>query len=190
MNTIRLFFLLALSTGLAYPQDWVMNRIPDSAQTGAALPSDFLQNIEREVGKSFGSQVPQLHFQDVYAGKRDSLTSLRGKVVMVIIWNVGCRPCVVEMPILIELQSQLSGRGFVLVTVAMDDTARQRKFFLTKELVHGGIAASVRPEDYKYPFQYLLNPAGYIVDRGGILRDFWAGPKTHDEILKRILEYL
>ena len=165
MNTIRLFFLLALSTGIAYPQDWVTNHIPDSSQGEPVLPSDFLQNIEREVGKSFGAQVPQLLFQDVYAEKRDSLTSLRGKVVMVSIWNVGCKPCVVEMPILLELQSQLSDRGFVLLTVAADDTARQRKFFMTKELVHGGIAASERPKDYKYPFQYLLNPAATSADK-------------------------
>jgi len=78
----------------------------------------------------------------------------------------------------------------MLLTVSAEGTASQRKFFEVKSPNHGGIVGSMRIEDYKYPFQYLLNPSGYIVDRQGILRDFWTGPRTHDELVAKISKYL
>ena len=190
MNTIRFLWILIFVASTAQAQEWVMNHIPDSSNAGAALPADFTQTIEKEVAGSFNMPVTGLMFQNVYTGLRDSLASLLGKVTMVSIWTTTCRPCVAEMPILCAVQSELGAKGFMLLTVSAEDTARQRKFFEVKSPNHGGIIGSMRIEDYKYPFQCLLNPSGYIIDRQGILRDFWTGPRTHDELVARITKYL
>ncbi|HWR21222.1 MAG TPA: TlpA disulfide reductase family protein [Verrucomicrobiae bacterium] len=167
-----------------------MNTLPDSSKSGGALPPDFTQRIEREVGRVFNTQAPSLVFRNVFSGSQDSLTSLRGKVVMVSIWNSGCKPCIAEMPALFAVQSELGGRGFVLLTLSGEDTTRQKRFFAARKLTHGGIAGSMRTQDYEYPFQYLINPAGYIIDRKGVLMDFWLGAKTQDELVKKIMKYL
>jgi thiol-disulfide isomerase/thioredoxin len=190
MSIIRLFSVLALLTSSAYPQEWVMNCIPDSSKSGGALPSDFIQRIEHEVGRSFNTQVPTLMFRNVYSGVQDSLTSLRGKVVLLNIWSSGCSPCIEEMPTLLAVQSELAARGFVLFTLSAEDTAKQKQFFAQRKLIHAGVVGSMRIQDYEYPFQYLINPAGYIIDREGILRDFWLGPKTQDELVEKINRYL
>ncbi len=63
-------------------------------------------------------------------GKLVSLSSLRGRVVLVNFWATWCSTCVVEMPSLSRLTDQMKGRPFTTLAVSVDeDWEAVRKFF-------------------------------------------------------------
>lgn len=61
-------------------------------------------------------------------GKRWSLTSLRGKVVVVHFWATWCPPCRAELPVLADLHERFAARGLVILAISDEDPAIVRKF--------------------------------------------------------------
>jgi peroxiredoxin len=169
-------------------QDWT-KKFTTKDHTESAIFA-MLDSIKHEVDRSVNSEVPNLSYQDIFSGRRDSLTSLRGKVVMISVWDIGCAPCIRELPILQRLQSELGKRGFVLLAISQSDTAKQRHFFAGKKLRLGGITAMTRFGECLYPFTMYFNPSAYLIDRRGILRQFWIGPKTYEDLTSTITPFL
>jgi len=149
-----------------------------------------LDSIKHEIDRSVNSEVGSLSYQDIFSGRRDSLKSLRGKLVLVSVWSIACPPCIREMPILRRVQSELGKKGFVLLAISRDDTAKQRAFFAGRQLQLGGITAMTRDADCSYPFTTYFNPSAYLIDRKGILRQFWVGPKTYEDLTRTIAPHL
>jgi cytochrome c biogenesis protein CcmG/thiol:disulfide interchange protein DsbE len=54
-------------------------------------------------------------------GQRLSLSTYRGKVVLLDFWATWCDPCREEIPHFVELQSKYRVRGLQIVGVSMDD---------------------------------------------------------------------
>jgi cytochrome c biogenesis protein CcmG/thiol:disulfide interchange protein DsbE len=54
-------------------------------------------------------------------GQRVSLSSLRGKVVVLNFWATWCPPCKMEIPWLVEFQQTYRDRDLVIVGVSMDE---------------------------------------------------------------------
>lgn len=61
-------------------------------------------------------------------GRKWSLASLHGKVVLVNYWWIGCVPCRAEMPTLNRLLGRYKPSDFQIVSLAPDDPARLREF--------------------------------------------------------------
>jgi len=189
MRSIVVSLLVCISLNPANAQDWVSKQLP---KEGTLPSTDLVETIKRHIEQSLNSPSPNLTFQDIYSGKRDSLTSLRGKVVMVNVWNIHCGPCIAEFPTLQKVQSKLGKRGFVLLAISPDDTANQRYFFANKKLNLGGITAmkGFWDDSYPFPFTWFITPAAYIVDRKGVLREYWEGTKSYEELSSTIAKYL
>lgn len=63
--------------------------------------------------------LPELRFTDEN-GASTGLAAFRGRVVLLNVWATWCPPCREEMPTLDELQRQLGGPGFEVVTLSID----------------------------------------------------------------------
>ena len=188
MKSICLALLLVSYACSAFAQQWEKKFAPKD-HTNSSIYA-MLDSIKTDVERSINSPVPELSYQDIFSGKRDSLGSLRGKVVIISLWGVDCAPCIREMPILQRVQTQLTRKGFQLLSISEDDASRQRKFFTEKKIRLDGITAMTRFDDCLYPFTLYFNPSGYLIDRKGVLRQFWIGPKTYEELTSMVRPYL
>lgn len=66
-----------------------------------------------------------------------TLQDYRGKVVLLNVWATWCPPCVVEMPMLDELQAKRGGDDFQVVTVSNDRIqVEPQDFFIQNGITH------------------------------------------------------
>ncbi len=125
----------------------------------------------------YGKPAPDFTLETL-DGKSMSLSSLRGKAVLVNFWATWCGPCKIETPWLVELQKQYGGQGLQVVGVAMDDSGKDEISRFAKEMgmnypvllgkeavgdAYGGIPA--------LPESFFVGRDGKIVDRIIGLRD-------------------
>jgi thiol-disulfide isomerase/thioredoxin len=54
-------------------------------------------------------------------GQLADMTPYRDKVLLVNLWATWCAPCIEELPALGQLQRELGGAGFQVVTIAIDE---------------------------------------------------------------------
>jgi peroxiredoxin len=66
------------------------------------------------------SQVPEVTFTTI-EGKKISLSSLRGKMVLVNFWATDCPGCIKEMPKLVKTYEKYRNQGLEIIAVAMPD---------------------------------------------------------------------
>ncbi|WP_298464801.1 TlpA disulfide reductase family protein [uncultured Erythrobacter sp.] len=72
----------------------------------------------RIVRAQAGTEMPELSFEDA-AGNTLALADLKGKPVLLNLWATWCAPCVVEMPLLDDLATELGDEVKVL-TISQD----------------------------------------------------------------------
>jgi peroxiredoxin len=86
--------------------------------------SKYAQELHKRVetlGKTaVGSMAPDIVLQDPF-GKTVSLSSLRGKTVLIDFWASWCRPCREESPNLVKAYQKYKTRGFEVFSVSLDD---------------------------------------------------------------------
>jgi peroxiredoxin len=103
-------------------------------------------------------------------GKAISLSSYRGKVVMVHFWATWCPPCVEELPALERLHRAYFGKDLEILAVSVDEGGavdveqfmRKNRFALPV-LLNPDQSVSRQYGTFKFPETYL-------VDREGIVR--------------------
>ena len=113
-------------------------------------------------------------------GGEVSLSSLKGKVVLINFWATWCGPCRKEMPLLEQIQKKYAPLGFTMLGVNVEEDTRLMDTFL---------------KDVPVTFPVLLDPANgvsklynvsampstVIVDRKGNVRFIHQGYKPGDE---------
>jgi thiol-disulfide isomerase/thioredoxin len=125
----------------------------------------------RPMGIGYGTPAPDFTLETL-DGKSVSLSSLRGKAVVVNFWATWCGPCKIETPWLVEMQNQYGAQGLQIVGVAMDDSGKDEiarfakdmgmnyPVVLGKEAVgdaYGGVPA--------LPESFFIGRDGKIVDK-------------------------
>ena len=95
-----------------------------------------------------------------------------GQVILINFWATWCAPCRAEMPMLSDLHERLSGRGFQVVGIALDDVQQARDFMEELQIHYpvlvGG--ADVMAVSVAYGNRTGLLPYSVLVDRQGIIR--------------------
>ncbi len=132
---------------------------------------------DHPAGMGYGTPAPDFTLETL-DGKSLSLSSLRGKAVLVNFWATWCGPCKIETPWLVQLQKQYGSQGLQVVGVAMDDSGKDEisrfaqdmgmnyPVLLGKEAVgdaYGGVPA--------LPESFFVGRDGKIVDKIIGLRD-------------------
>jgi peroxiredoxin len=101
-------------------------------------------------------------------GKQLTLSSYRGKVVLLDFWATWCVPCREETPHLVELQAEYGDRGLQVIGVSMDDGPEPvrgfyQQFHMNYPVVMGNAKTG---EQYGgvlgLPIAFVLDPDGRI----------------------------
>lgn len=134
-----------------------------------------------------GSVAPDFSLNDL-TGKSVHLSELRGKVVLLNFWATWCPPCQEEVPALSRLNAAMTGQGFRMLTVSIDDGGSK------------AVESFFRKTGYRLPT--LLDSSGtvgkmygitgvpetFILDRHGVIRKKVVGPLTWDD--PSVINYL
>jgi peroxiredoxin len=112
-------------------------------------------------------QAPDVTFTTI-EGKKITMASLKGKVVLINFWATDCSGCVKEIPALAETYNKYKAKGFEVIAVAMpyDPPAQVFNYVTQKALpfpvMHDGL------EQVTQAFGGInLTPTTYIFDKQG-----------------------
>jgi thiol-disulfide isomerase/thioredoxin len=116
-----------------------------------------------------GQEAPDIESVNL-DGKKVSLKSLRGKVVVLDIWASWCGPCRQMIPHERELVKRLEGKPFVLVGINADAQKETLTKFLEKEPMpwthwYNGAAGGILST---WNVEYF--PTIYVIDAKGVIR--------------------
>lgn len=143
---------------------------------------------EIELSKLVGQTAPDFTVTTL-DGKKVSISSLKGKVVVLNFWFTMCKPCMEEIPDLNKIVKKYAGNKNVV--------------FLAPEVRNETTVADVQKFLKRVPFSYQVAlggkdaaalylaktfPANFLIDKEGKVRMGWVGvnPFTLDEMVKMI----
>ncbi len=162
MRRVFLALIYTALAGLAIPAQ-------ADVQTAAALRTGDMKKLNFHATPKAAGDAAFMQFD----GAPVSLDSYRGKWVLVNFWATWCAPCRKEMPALSELQAELGGETFEVVTIATGRNAPEgmQRFF--DEIGVENLPLHRDPQQalarqmavLGLPITVLLNPEGEEVAR-------------------------
>jgi len=137
-----------------------------------------------------GELAPDFELSSFSGDRQFKLSNLLGKVVLIDFWASWCAPCKISMPRLSALQSELSGKNFILLAINVDrERAAVERFLRRMPVAHAVLDDSngAVVELYDVPSM----PSSFIIDKKGIVRVIHKGFLPGDEVvLKSQIEEL
>jgi len=135
-----------------------------------------------------GQLAPDAEFGVLHGSGTVSLSSLRGKVVLLDFWASWCAPCQEELPLLDDLARRLKSKNIEVVGLSIDESKADATEFL-KRKSHWTLTLGHDPEQKTADqFKPPKMPTSYVIDRKGVVRHMNAGFERGD--LKKIEDQL
>lgn len=124
------------------------------------------------VGVEPGQAAPTFTLKSM-DGPDVSLSEYLGRIVLLDFWRSTCPPCRLTMPHLESLRAKYADQGLVVVTVNLDTTEEQARYYLdesglTEFIVLRGTLADATAVRALYAVEGL--PRTFLIDRQGIIR--------------------
>lgn len=114
--------------------------------------------------------APEFAFNSI-DGSKVALEDLRGKIVYVDIWATWCRPCIMQIPALKEVEEMYKGKDVQFVSVSVDNERQKDKWSsMVKEKELGGLQLFAG-SDMKFHNDYRIStiPKFLLIGKEGEL---------------------
>lgn len=141
-----------------------------------------------ETGTEIGRFAPPIELSDL-SGKKVSLESMRGSVVLLNFWSTFCPPCTAEMPSLNRLYNALKEKDFQVVSVAIDSLDAPVREYAGKNNIAFTVLLDSQKEVFFDEYAGPALPATYLIDRNGVIVEKFSGLEVWDapEMKNRVL---
>jgi thiol-disulfide isomerase/thioredoxin len=106
------------------------------------------------------------------AGETLNLDEMKGSVVVLNFWFIGCKPCQIEIPELNELVEKYRNEDVKFIAFALDNQA-QLESFLNRKAFDYQIVAAAR--NVAATYQVNSYPSHFLIDQEGKTQFFQAG---------------
>ena len=151
----------------------------------AAAPSDTPGAI--------GSKAVNFSLIDL-DGEKVSLSDFEGKVIMLNFWATWCSPCRQEIPDFIKMYEKHESEGLVILGVSgfREDSEKIKSFVADQGMNYPILFMSqdeIQPTINKYGGIEGI-PTTFLIDREGIIREKWVGPRSETVFMAEINKYL
>ncbi|MEJ2668884.1 MAG: TlpA disulfide reductase family protein [Gammaproteobacteria bacterium] len=124
---------------------------------------------QHALAATVGSPAPEIQLKSLQDGSPVSLSSLRGKVVLVDFWASWCVPCRKSLPMFNDLRAKIGPDRFEILAVNLDENVNDAMGFLKQYPVS---YPAVWDQNQSMPEQYgvMGMPSSYLVDQNGVLK--------------------
>ncbi|HKD62234.1 MAG TPA: TlpA disulfide reductase family protein [Terracidiphilus sp.] len=136
-----------------------------AAASHAELVPATAGDVSAEASRLTGNPAPDFTLQDL-SGASVSLTSFKGKPLLINFWATWCGPCKIETPWLIELQNEYGPKGFQIIGISTEgnDLKPDDKDGWAHD--KAAIAKFVKEQRMQYPV--LINGDSLVGKYGGL----------------------
>ena len=132
-------------------------------------------------------QAPNVTFTTLQ-GEKISMTSLKGKVVLINFWATECRACVTEMPALASIYNEYKSKGFEVIAVAMPyDPPAQVLYYATQKKLPFAVMDDGLGDIVKQFDDVSVTPTTYIFNQQGKRIQYTEGALNF-KALRRLLD--
>lgn len=140
------------------------------------MPNNFhvlgmLSTLEQRKRLAVGAAAPEVSLPN-REGEIITLSSLRGKYVLIDFWAAWCRPCRAENPNVVRVYNEYGGDQFEILGVSLDKTREAwlkaieqdgLPWLHVSDLKFWNSEAAKSYEIHSIPATYLINPDGIII---------------------------
>lgn len=121
-----------------------------------------------------GEAVPDIAGFTLHTGQPLRLSELRGKVVYLDFWASWCGPCLISLPLIEQMRAELKDYGFEVLGVNLDlDANTALRMAQQASLAYPNLRGV--DEALVKQFGIIKMPAGFLIDRDGVLRYAYHG---------------
>jgi peroxiredoxin len=161
---------------------------PDGTSTIGVMADQELTRLANLPNLKVGRPAPEIAGQGV-DGRSFKLSDHRGKVVVVVFWNSGCRPCLEMVPDEIRMHERLKGRPFVLLGVNGDENRELAQATMSRLGIDWRSWWDGTDQITKISTSYniLGVPATFVIDQFGIIRYLDVRGRALDDAVDSLL---
>lgn len=194
---IRILFLLAVLNfnwviaqtydELVDEHEKIIQRKMDSLGPGGI---DEVMQVElpRFQKKLIGIEFPFFQVTST-SGKFYSFDQLKGKVILINTWFIGCHPCRAEVPTFNELTKEFEKDGFVILSFGRDDNESVLEFMKEHPMNYPVFsnAEDLIQQQFKLSTGY---PTNILLDREGKIESYHSGGPTDEPGIQKMKDEL
>lgn len=115
-----------------------------------------------------------------------TLSSLRGKVVLLDVWATWCEPCRDSLPLYVDLRKEFGRHGFEVIAINVDDDPIQIPLFLNETKIDLPIVIDPHSVQSNKVLKVKVMPTTYLIDRKGVIR--WVHEGFNEDMLSTWLD--
>ena len=123
---------------------------------------------------SVGEQAPDFSLPDLKGNRLTFPDDFKGKVVMIRFWKAMCHHCVREMPAIETIFNKFKDKGFVVLAVNVGQPREDVEGFLAGMTITYPVLLDLYSVTAK-KYGFVSSPATFVIDKSGVVREYFPG---------------